>query len=74
MVKCTMTEACVDGGMYGMPPVTHAHFTGAKGRVQCLLKLAKAHLCSSKRMSHLKHRTVVTHMKSELFLTYALAP
>lgn len=27
---------------------TYTHFTEAKSRVQCLLKLAEAHLCSSK--------------------------
>lgn len=65
MAKGTMTAVCVGVGMHGMSPVTHRHFTGAKSKVQHLLKLAKIYLCSSKIMSHLKHRTVATHMHSK---------
>lgn len=49
----------------GMSPVTHRHFTGAKSKVQHLLKLAKIYLCSSKIMNRLKHRTLATHMLSK---------
>lgn len=65
MTKGTMTGVCVDVGMHGMSPVTHKHFTGAKSKVQHLLKLAKIYLCSSKIISHLNHRIVATHTSSK---------
>lgn len=66
MVKCTVTEACVVVGMYGIIlPTPNAHFTGAKRRVHCLLKPAKVYLCSSGRMSHLKQDCGYTHMHSK---------
>lgn len=61
MAKDAMTEVCVDVGMHGMFPVTYRDFTGAKSKVQCLLKLVKIYLCSSKIMSHLKHNGGHTH-------------
>lgn len=65
MAKDAMTEVCVDVGMHGMFPVTYRDFTGAKSKVQCLLKLAKIYLCSSKIMNHLEHRMVATHIHSK---------